>query len=271
VASITSQKDVQRLQDLPFCYLCGKPLLPNGKTNRDHVPPRSIFVKGDRGQPLILPTHTSCNGERNLSDDRVRHVFDIKRPDRAAPDQISKVLGGAGIHRQDGGEPMYAMTNVDLRGEVERCLRAFHAALYRTPWPLGTRHKFETPFPEGVPDGNVSVEKPFDKNLHAQFVGEIRLNRATGNLDVVEVYEGKVRYECVWVRADDGRWICVFALDIDGWRSLADSTNFVGRGCAGCYLLPGGSRPTGATEGTRLQIVGKLGDLLDAFAPDAGT
>jgi hypothetical protein len=72
-------KDYRPLQNLPFCYICGDSLkgVAKPERDRDHVPPKTLFVKSDR-LPLILPTHTKCNGSNNLVDQKMGQLVGLK-------------------------------------------------------------------------------------------------------------------------------------------------------------------------------------------------
>lgn len=130
--------------------------------------------------------------------------------------------------------------------------------------PSGTRFAIQTPFPSARLSPGVPEFDPIPAQ-HQIFVKTIKVNRAAKNLDIIRCNNGKLIYECVWDQADDGTWICVFALDIYGWKELGDINNFAGRGCAGSYLMPSGIVPVASTKGTKLVADFATRDQLDPF------
>jgi hypothetical protein len=66
MVSLLNQKGFQAVQNLPFCYLCGKDFVKADTINRDHLPARSLFAKEHR-EPLCLPTHVACNKSHELA------------------------------------------------------------------------------------------------------------------------------------------------------------------------------------------------------------
>jgi hypothetical protein len=102
---------------------------------------------------------------------------------------------------------------------------------------------------------------------HAVAVETIKRNRASGNLDVLTGYRGKLRYECVWgenVVRDSG--FCMFALDVYDCKDLGSHTSGIpARGCVGMYHLPDGSIPNEATRDGKYRVVVPNEDPLDAF------
>lgn len=56
-----------------YCYLCGKPILPNEEWNLDHVRPRSKGGKSDSSN--LRPTHYECNQAKgNMSIAKFRQI-----------------------------------------------------------------------------------------------------------------------------------------------------------------------------------------------------
>ena len=45
MGSITTYRDRQTVQKLPFCYMCGVPFRDEERRSRDHVPPKTCFAK----------------------------------------------------------------------------------------------------------------------------------------------------------------------------------------------------------------------------------
>jgi hypothetical protein len=49
IVSLLSQSDSRGVQNLPFCYLCGREFVADDSQNRDHVPPECILARPDHG------------------------------------------------------------------------------------------------------------------------------------------------------------------------------------------------------------------------------
>ena len=104
------------------------------------------------------------------------------------------------------------------------------------------------------------------KPQHLISVETIKINRAKGNLDTIRCNSNKLVYECVWCLSDDERtWLCIFAIDIYGWKTLGNSTVQPARGCSGFYTLPDGHAPPDATTGVTSAIIMPNLDKLDPF------
>ena len=260
---LTTHKQIQELRHLSFCYICGRTFGDNDGKNRDHVPPKSAFAKSDRNVPIALPTHIACNSKFKLIDEKIGQVIALKHG--KAPSPKNWRLSIRTFDSPTGGSPLGVVSNLDIPGAIRRWVRAFHSALYRGPMPDGARFAIQTPFPSA----KLSTGKPdFDAipAQHELFVKTIKLNRAAANLDEIRCNNGKLVYQCVWVPADNGVWICVFALDIYNWKDLGDVNNFAARGCAGSYVLPAGLTPRFATKGTNLIAEAGNADKLDPFS-----
>jgi hypothetical protein len=257
--SITTHRDLQAVQKLPFCYLCGKPFRDDEKQHRDHVPPKTCFAVRDR-KPLILSTHYNCNSERSITDKQIGQIIGMKHGkvpterDRALDLKFSGPLTGA-------------VVNVNIPDEVWRWVKGFHAALYREPYPKDARGALVTPFPSAPlrDDGRVMFD-PI-KPQHQVFVETIKINRANRCLDTIRCNRGKLVYECVWCPSDDGSiWLCIFAIDIYGWKDLGNPIVQPARGCAGFYTLPDGHAPPNATTSVIGAIIMPNFDKLDPFS-----
>jgi hypothetical protein len=246
---IDTQRAAREVRDLPFCYLCCEPLDGGGTINDDHVPPHALFLSADRDFPLILPTHEKCNHEQSKDDQIIGQLVGMlhgKKPD----EKHSKLRVSVG--RFNTGALGLAVTGLDLRGIIRRWVRGFHAALYRECLPEATGRFVTTPpLPEAEP-GHGAVRSLPVADVIPEFVKELKRNRATGSLDRIVCRNGQCRYECVWVQADRGKWLCIYALNIYDWAELGDSASFERRGCVGAYRRPGGGVPRDATCGTRL-------------------
>jgi hypothetical protein len=180
-----------------------------------------------------------------------------------APDNIRfavDVLASDGID-----QPFLGLVGTNLHNVIRRWLRGFHAALYGEFLANDTPNYLHPPFPFGNrnADNQVTVEPILDQQR--LFVEIIKKNRAAGALDRIECFNSKCIYECVWESCDDGRPICIFALNLYDWKQLADSENFPPRGCVGMYS-PNSGKPEGATQSTSLDVTFTNQDTLDPFA-----
>src|SRR4029453_17501897 len=152
--------------------------------------------------------------------------------------------------RRPDSSPILAVAEMDVREAIRRWIRGFHAALYREYLPSDSHFATYPPLPEGKRVGDevrfLSVPEVVPK-----FVEELHRNRVLGNLDRILCRNRRCRYECVWCQADNGRWICVYGLDLFNWKNLGDQSQKP-RGCVGCYQRQSGGVPINAATGTRL-------------------
>jgi hypothetical protein len=249
---LSQQKDFRKVRDLPFCYLCGKTFYKLDATNHDHVPPKSVFKITDRNIPLKLKVHKEgCHSPINLDDEVLGQLiclFHGKQPD----EQNDKLK--IDIYQKIGsGELLASFTQRNIEFLLKRWLKGFHAALYRTPIPEGTKFAIQSPFPSGtLKDGHFDTNPIEDQ--HYAFVECIKRNRAARNLDTLVANNEKLRYECVWDQLSDKSWGCIFAIDLYGWIDLGDTNNFLPRGCAGLYSMPDGKAPCASSLATKLQF-----------------
>lgn len=258
---LASQRDFQRVRQLTFCYLCARALEGVQTRNRDHVPNTAIFAVEDREPALILPTHSACNHDRAPEDEVITQVLGVLRGRRMVT-QARRPTLAAGTF-PDGTKGVGAL-GVPLQRMIFRWVTGFHAALYGEP--LGpSNHMTFPPLPEGRVEGD-RVEPVPVPEIVREFVLALRRNRMTGTLDEVLSRNGRCRYECVWEQADDGRRICIWALDVYDWKSLGDTLHFEPRGCVGSYWPEDGRVPAAATLATRLHIDVPTGNALDPFA-----
>ena len=204
MVSLLRQSDFRSVQNLPFCYLCGRDFVAGDSKNRDHVPPQSIFAPADR-EPLWLPTHPACNGEYRLLDEKIAQLIALrygKVPSNAAHSRLKFAYS----RRRDLG----AVVNLDIDSAVWRWIGGFHAALYRESG-VGIWGSLVTPFPKARIVNGRPVFAPLLVQ-HPLFVQTIRSNRLRGNLDRIVCNKGNLTYECVWQQADNGgAWMCIFA------------------------------------------------------------
>ena len=80
--------------------------------------------------------------------------------------------------------------------------------------------------------------------------------------------QGKCVYECVWLRVDEDRWFCCYAIDLYEWSRLGDVDRFGLRGCVGAYVPPGRDVPETAAQGARPGDT-PLHEPLNPFADDS--
>ena len=262
VPSLTSHKQIADLRCLPFCYVCGREFQVTDQKNKDHIPPKAVFAKSDLNYPLVLPTHRECNSRNKVADEKIGQLISLRHG--RYPSRANQRLKIRAVISPTNNGMLGVLENVDIRGQIRRWLCAFHAALYREPLPPNTSFAIQTPFPETrLPPNNFAVEPVHAQHLVA--VHTIKTNRAARNIDVIRANNGKFRYECVWDQADDGSWLCIFALDLYQWKDLGDIHNFPGRGCAGIYILSTRNAPVSGTKGTKLEMSVSNRDVLDPF------
>lgn len=197
--SLLTQKDFRAVQNLPFCYLCGKYYVPADKPNRDHLPAQCIFLPPDR-EPLWLPTHVDCNSGESLTDEKIGQLVAL-RYGKVPTDVEDRRLNVQWFPK----EQLAALTNLDVDGAVWRWVRGCHAALYGEPFvgdfSTGYPGALVTPFPRAPKNSERADIEPV-KPQHLTFVKTIKLNRALRNLDRVCSNKGKFVYECVWHQAE---------------------------------------------------------------------
>jgi len=255
--SLVTQAERRRVQKLSFCYLCGESFAGGAVTNRDHVPPDSVFW-ADHKDPLILPTHRACNSKHSLDDEKISQLIALK---------FGKIPKDPNNHRLAIDLKTGALTNLDIDGVVWRWISGFHASLYQQP-VLNIRRfcTLVTPFPRGRAVNGVENIEPL-KPQHSLFVQTIKANRAKGNVDRIECNRGNLTYECVWCRADNsGPWACFFALNVYDWKDLGHARGQAARGCAGSYSLLLSAAPERASIADRDTANASGDDLLDPFS-----
>jgi hypothetical protein len=264
VVHITTRAELRACKKLRFCYACGLPLgLPGdtGGQDEDHVPPKGLFAVLDRDPPLKLPTHVACNNLRSRSDERVGQWVALLHKSKVTRADVSS------LHIRFGALPgtTKVVPYVDgllLRETIAFWIRGFHAALYQQPTPSIFRGRFVDPFPSSDDRQSLEPLRPQD----ALFVDIIKQHRRIDRLDVVECYNGKCRYECVWPRFDDGRTFCLFSLDLYGWGDPKHTGLATSRSCTGFFFTPQPfGVPATATRATQLTIPASNFERFDAF------
>ena len=261
MVSLVRQKDYRGPQKLAFCYLCGEVFAPGDKTNRDHIPAQCIFLDEDR-EPLWLPTHVTCNTGESAVDEKMGQLIALK---------YGKVPSSPEKQRLEFtsfSDARAAVTNLSIDQAVWRWVRGCHAALYGESIAIdgvAAAGALVTPFPRATASPAGPVIEPL-REQHGRIVHTIKLNRFKGNLDLVHTNRGKFRYECVWVQADSGEWMCMFAIDLYDWKDLGRTDGVPARGCAGFYRFASDRIPDLATRGQELSIIIPDYDTLDPFA-----
>lgn len=255
---ILTQYDLRQVQKLSFCYLCGKEFEQGAKLNRDHVPPRSIFAKTDRNPPLILPTHVLCNTKRSDDDEIAAQMFSVLHGKYPKPERtrLAFDLFGRGSEL-----PMIGLRDIPFRRMVFRMVRGFHAALYGS-YVTDQGGMIYAPLPaHNMVNGELQAvhDDPGRYALTLAFKKE----RNQGQLDRVVCFNGKCVYECVWLRFDDGRPFCLFALRLYDWENIGDHRLGPKRGCLGWYHA---EVPSIATIGRSPDVTIPNDSPLDPFA-----
>jgi len=258
---LDSQSGFRELSRFTFCYLCAKRIEVHQRRNRDHVPNSALFASNDRQPAVILPTHEACNHDRSADDEIITQLIGVLHGRPMSPRGRRPQLGSMTF--PDGSRGVGAL-GLQLKRIIFRWVTGFHAALYGEP--LGSsNHMTFPPLPEGRIAGGRVEPVPVPEVI-PEFVAAIKRNRLARNIDAVISRNGKCRYECVWAQADDGRRICIWALDLYGWKNLGDVLHFEPRGCVGTYRLDIGHIPAGAALETRLHVDTGHTDRLDPFA-----
>jgi hypothetical protein len=119
-------------------------------------------------------------------------------------------------------------------------------------------------FPEGRIDSTGRAEPVPPAEVGIEFVRALRTNRVAGTIDQLIVRNTKVRYYCLWAQADQGEWLCIWALDVHGWVAFGDPRLGSG-GCFGAYLRSRGDPPPGAAVSTAAALALTSPDSLDPF------
>jgi hypothetical protein len=208
MASLLTQRDFRLVQNLPFCYICGKTFAAGETKNSDHVPPENIFEKKDR-MPLKLATHYHCNHSYRQIDEKIGQVIALRRGHVPAKQNRRLKI----TYNLSTGQS--ALTNLDIEDAIWRWIRGFHSALYHQPFPPDDPAKgyrsgaLQTPFHRTLPTPYGGMLKPVLPQ-HQLAVRTIKENRARNNLDRLVSNRGKLVYECVWREADSNAgWVCI--------------------------------------------------------------
>jgi len=257
---LSAQKDFRSPHRLGFCYICGRGFEAGERRNRDHVPPTSIFAKGDRTPSLILPAHPQCNERQSGDDEAIGQLISLLHGQALAP--RSKLR--AGLRAVPGSPvPVGLVTGIHIRRIIARWVCGFHAALYREAL-IGAAMRVCLPFPaSSAPDPQAVQPVAAD---HVKLVRLLKQHRVQDLLDGIVCRGDRLRYECVWlpIKAPGG-WRCVFCMDLYDWARLGDTRHYPRRGCVG-YYVPDSGMPATATRGAPYPFPISNDEPLDPFA-----
>ena len=260
--TLATQKEIRSAKNLPFCYLCGRLFTVADTINDDHVPAATCFELGDRSFPLILKTHNACNSSHSQTDEKIGQLIGLKTNRIPRPENQRLKIHAVGL---ESHHPFAAVvSNLPIDAAVWRWIRGFHAALYATYLPELAPHLIQTPFPAAEPTAAGLVTRDV-RPQHQMFVRVLKENRTINRLDRLSCNNEKLTYECVWVKSDDGTWMCIFALDLYDWKDLGDINNFPARGCAGAYIHAQGTLPPLATTTANQSMPIQNTDPMDPF------
>lgn len=248
---VTSAPEIRAAAKLEFCYVCGCSFADGAAPTRDHVPPKRIFSEAQaQDRPLILRAHAHCNNSNSGTDKIVGQLFSLTHDEAAPRRKLKSMLRRVNLPHS---EPVAAVDGIDLNRAIWRWIRAFHAALYAQFMTDHTSYSILPPLPTlelvgecAVP---VAVREQYPDISHI-----LKQCRACDQFDSLRAWGGSLRYECAWVRADGGRFVCLFALDLNNWIKLGDVGGVTKRGCVGHYVSSLGL-PAGATVLSRTEEV----------------
>jgi hypothetical protein len=258
---LVNQIDVRSAHDLTFCYLCGQNFTSRSENHPDHVPPKAIFAKEDRNFPLKVASHAACNEAHSLPDEVLGQLIAVSHGKYPNEDRVAIEFRQYQV--EGFATPFMGCVTTNIKNQIVRWMRGFHAALYQEYLPTNTPNAIHLPFPNGslTEDGFI-IKDILDQQY--LFVDVIKKNRIARQLDRIVCNNGRLQYECVWMTTDQGDWSCVFALQIYDWVQLADA-NFPKRGCVGWYQ-PVCGRPTNGAIASNLVFPYPNLDRLNAFA-----
>ncbi len=252
VEIITAQQ-ARKVSLLDFCYVCGNPFTESNPSTRDHVPPKKIFIAEDRGWPLILPAHNECNSEYSFSDEQAKGLIALLHPkDTVVPPLKTEQVG---IVKRDGKPTGVLLKGLSLRRIAAKILRACHAALYHEFLRNeDTNRAVLLPLPIFDPEtGNIDENELLPQ--HQILCKLLKDNRKISNVDHIQAYNGKFRFEVVWSTADDNEsHFGVFAIDIYNWHNLGGKVLGRPQGCFGMYRLNKSPIPKNACVATSVEL-----------------
>lgn len=267
--SLRTQSDLRPIQRLPFCYLCAQPITDDERRkkliDREHLPPKACFAKPDRTPTLVLPTHRTCNNSHSDQDEVLGQLVATQHGTPPNPKSVSRLRtsllpfpGATGMLTSVEGLP--------LRRMIARCVRGFHAALYRVPLHDMSGYVCE-PLPSSDDGTSINQIPP----MQFEIVKTLKANRLADCIDAIETNNGKCRYFATWTRLDPryqldaGIPVCFFAFDMYEWAGLAAGTPVPPRSCVGWYVAGPAGFPLGAARATELVFRFSNMQALDPF------
>lgn len=264
MVEILTAQQAREASQLEFCYVCGKPFTERNPSTRDHVPPQKIFLAEDRDWPLILPAHKNCNSEYSFSDEQAKGLITLLHPtNTVVPPLKTKQVGIV----ERGGKPTgVLLKGLSLRRIVSKILRACHAALYQEFLRNeDTNRAILLPLPIFDPE-TVNVDKNEQLPQHQMLCKLLKDNRKISNIDRIQAYNGKFRFEVVWSTTDDNEsHFGVFAIDIYNWHNLAGKVLGRPQGCCGMYRLNKTPIPENASVATTIELPFTYSESLNPF------
>ncbi|MBX3387749.1 MAG: hypothetical protein KF768_14365 [Phycisphaeraceae bacterium] len=241
--SVQTRKDAQRCGRLEFCYLCGESIAAQ-QSNSEHVVAKKTFAVADREPALVLPAHVDCNAEKAAHDERLAQLVQASRGEY--PSRRAQKVDIQPLQCENLPHPITGVRSVQDE-VVWMWVQGFHAALYGEYLPRGTRLKaVSLPFTRAAHVGQRLWE--IEPSNNPWLLREIVLrNRFTRSTDSVLLNNGRVRYECVWIQLEDGRWGCVFFLVVAGLELLVNP-EVGGTGFTAGFYKPVAGRPRCASK-----------------------
>lgn len=265
MVEITTQQQARTASQLDFCYVCGNSFTESNPPTRDHVPPRKIFLEEDRNWPLILPAHSDCNSEYSFSDEQAKGLLALLHPsDKPVPPNKTEQVG---IVKRGGKTTGVLLKGLSLRRIVAKVLRACHAALYQEYLRNeDTNRAILLPLPIFNPEtGDVDENESLPQ--HEMLCKVIKDNRSISNVDKIQSYNGKFRFEAVWGSLDNDQetHFGIFAIDIYEWHNLANNVLGSPQGCCGTYRLNRSPIPQNACVATSIELPHRYLEPLNPF------
>lgn len=261
--TLVNKRDIEKVRRLDFCYVCGERFAADRPRTRDHVPPKNAFAVIDRAlNPLILAAHRPCNNDNSPVDKVMGQLVSIRHEQARSRRELKKHQGVLFDHRTRKSYDVLGA--IDLKREIWRWIRGFHAALYHDYLADDTQRAIQEPLPAMAPDEHGEYKPIPVLEQYIAIAGIIKQNRVGGRLDRISAYGGKMRYECCWPIFDNGRPFCAFALDVYVWKKLGDDAMGPQRGCVGSYWGDFGP-PGDAAIATSIDIPIPNFDPLDPF------
>jgi len=254
---LRTQKDLRTVQNLAFCCICGEPFRQRGERTRHHLPPKAIFAEVDRNPPLILPAHGACNRDQSPLDTVIAQLVAVRHGKYPARKNLKLEVATVPLR---GGQLKAGVTNLPLRPIIFRWVRCFHAALYRE-YLIDRGGMIFEPFQTAdvvagqLVFSKIPMDRPFLTDLFKQ-------QARAGRTDTVVCYNEKCVYRCSWLKTDDGRPFCLFALRLYDWERLGDP-DCPRMGCLGWYWA---SAPPNCATGVHLELAVANLVPLDPFA-----